>query len=639
MRSDRAVTILRSPALLTPAVPASAVLTPALPPSSRVTVPPGPLPPSRRSWVRTSLLLAAVLAALLSLPLAGCPSASAAPPVDHRALSPNHRSELPGAGYLLTDPFQGRSGAYWAGAYRTIAGQRSYCVDDFYDYPDPGYGYRTTEVSGWLGRPGSSAGATGHTARRISWIVNSYGTSASPKVDAEVSMAINLLTGSQPFNRSYYGYFRAQLTAIDPGIVPAIEAMIRDSDRYAGPYRTEVRFAPAPPLGGSGTFTVLVRTASGFALPWTPVTVTSVAGLKLLGSRTGTTGHQAVATYRFTATAAGVMRVAATATAVPNTTIRLGYSPTHNGATFSTGSQRVALVSGHRTTGLPPGAASLTIAPPALHTVVSGGSVPHRVGDLVSDQLSATGLIPLQNYQLEVSLQDVTGANCGSVSRAVAADRHGRLTVQTPPLKVCGAGTDTFAERLLLGGRPVAVSPPGQPAETFPISPTISTAVAGGTGPRLPGSAVTDRVEIVGLAPGAAYRLAAKLSDAKGAVCGSEVRAVRSDQRGRLTLETAAMRACGFGRNTFTEVLSDSAGQLAASSPAWSANESFLLRPPPARSTPPPSAPPAHRVVQPVSRPVPQLANTGALPRLPLVAGLLGVGVGGLLLLGMRRGS
>ena len=45
-------------------------------------------------------------------------------------------------------------------------------------------------------------------------------SSTSAATDAAVSMAINLLMGSDPFDRSYHGYFVRQLNAINAGIVP-----------------------------------------------------------------------------------------------------------------------------------------------------------------------------------------------------------------------------------------------------------------------------------------------------------------------------------------------------------------------------------------------------------------------------------
>src|SRR5438132_7736835 len=114
--------------------------------------------------------------------------AAASAPIDGRSTEPNHPSEMAGAGFLLTDPMQGRSQAYWAGAYVTIPGMKSYCIDDFYDYPNPSYSYRTVEASSWAARRGSNGGARGHQAQRIVWITNSYGQSASAMTNAAVSM-------------------------------------------------------------------------------------------------------------------------------------------------------------------------------------------------------------------------------------------------------------------------------------------------------------------------------------------------------------------------------------------------------------------------------------------------------------------
>lgn len=591
--------------------------------------------------LRFPLLLLLILLAAGGLP----GPALAAAPFDHRGLGPNHPSELPGAGYLLTDPYQGASRAYWAGAYRTIAGQRSYCIDDYYDYPDPRYGYRTSEAAGWLGRPGSNLGANGHTAARIAWIVNRYGASAAPATDAAVSMAINLLMGSGPFNRSYTGYFVAQLNGIDRRIVPMIQQFLTESDRSAGPYRTDVRMGPAPALGGIGHFTVLVRSARGFAVPWSSVTLRPSPGLALLGSTRVNTGHSGVATVRYAADRTGPLSVLAAGESMASTVIRIGYSPTHNSNNFSSGSQRVALISAHPLVPAPPGSGRVRVAVPSLHTVVDGGSSGRRNGAPVSDHVTAAGLGPTAAYRLTVTLQDSTGLVCGTAVSTVRADRRGRLDLHTGPVPVCGGGTDTFTERLTLGRRTIATSPPGQPAETFPVTPTIDTAVAGGSVGRSPRSPVADHVRLTGL-PQQTVRVLAVLLDTTGRTCGHVSVPARPDGRGQLELLTPAIDACGRSRDTFVEQVLDSAGGVLLASKPWIPAETFLLRPPPRPRPPTVSPPAAPRPTPPVvvaptppvrSGAVPHLAMTGAASRLALVGGLLSFGLGGLVLIASRR--
>lgn len=574
---------------------------------------------------------------LLILGLFGlaAPGAGAAAPIDHRGLGPNHPSELAGAGFLLTDPYQGASRAYWAGAYRTIAGQRSYCIDDYYDYPDPRYGYRAVEVSSLAGRPGSNLGASGHQAARVAWIVNRYGASTSAVTDAEVSMAINRLMNSAPFNRSYAGYFVPQLNAIDRSMVPAIDRMLAESDRGAGPYRTEVRMGPAPGLGGTGRFDVVVRSARGFVLPWTTVIVTPSAGLSLQGSDRSTTGHSGVATFRYTATRAGLLSVTARGQSLPNTSLRIGYSPSHEGNTFSTGSQRVALVSARPWVPSSPGTGRLRVAPPALHTVVDGGSAGRTPGQRVTDHVSASGLAASRPYQLSATLQDATGVVCGTTTAIVTSDGRGDLDVHTAAVPVCGGGTDTFIERLALGATTIATSPPGQPSETFPVTPSIDTAVAGGNQPRIVATKVSDHVHLIGL-PARPVRLLVILMDATGRPCAHVSTPLRPNARGELSLLTPALPACGRTRDTFVEQVLDGSGAVLAASKPWLAAETFALTPPP---SPPPSPSRPAAPVQPprAARPTPQLALTGAGSRLALVGGLLSLGVGGLVLIASRR--
>lgn len=608
------------------------------------------VPRSQRSPRRGPRRLIAALLVLIVAVLACRQPAQAAQPLDHRSTAPNQSSELPGAGYLLTDPLQGPSRAYWAGAYRTIPGARAYCVDDFYDYPNASYGYRTPEVSHWSGRPGSNNGAQGHAAQRIIWIINSFGQSTSASTDAAVSMAINLLTGSAPFLRSYAGSFRPQLNALSPAIVRLIDRMVIESDRYAGPYTTRVTFGAAPAVGANGHFAVQVRSARGFALPDVPFRITATAGMQLRSRGWGRTGPSGIATLIYTASRSGPISVAAQGTAVPGTTMRLGYSPGHNTGNFSSGSQRVALASAHRLSVVPPAAAGVTISRPSIRTVVRGGSVPRPAGVQVTDQVRASGLQPRAGYRLDISLQDASGAVCGSAAMSVHADVHGQLDTITPVITVCGGGRDTFAERLLdVHGHSVVLSPAGQPLETFPVAPSINTVVLGGVGVRYVGAPVSDQVRAIGLWPGKRYRIQATLRDSAGQPCGGSVTGtVSSNSHGVLAVTLGPVKACGSGKDTFTEQLTSSEGTVLVTTTAWQQSETFPVRPAPAvhrpspsKLSPPKAKPPVAAPKLPptpaVARPVPQLASTGAAPRWALLSGILGVVMGGLLLAVGRR--
>ncbi|MEO6702540.1 MAG: hypothetical protein ABI140_07250, partial [Jatrophihabitantaceae bacterium] len=492
--------------------------------------------------------------------------------------------------------------------------------------------------------------ARGHTAQRIIWIVNSYGQSSSPGTDAAVSMAINLLTGSAPFLRSYRTWFRPQLNAINPVIITLINRMLTDSDRYAGPYRTRVAFGPAPAVGGIGEFTVEVRSARELPVPFAHYRVLATAGLRLHVSRAGRTNSSGVAMLTYTALRSGPLSVMVAGAALPNTTMRLGYSPTHNTSNFSTGSQRVALVSAHRLADVRPVATKVIVRPPTIRTAVVGGPGPRPVGAPVTDLVQAAGLVPKASYRLTVRLQDSSAAGCGTASRLVQADPHGRFVLNSPPIAVCGTGHDTFAERLTdQHGHELAVSAPGQPAETFPVAPAVRTAVIGGLGPRPVGTPVRDRVQGSGLPAGQPLQVQASLFDAGGQRCGTVTGTVRADAHGVIDYRTAALPACGTVRDSFTELVRDQAGTVLASTPVGQPSETFpLVRVPstPTPSTPTPSSPtsrtpPAHLPTPAPSQPPhspPPLASTGSTPTVAMLGGLASLALGlAALLIGRRR--
>lgn len=620
----------------------------------------GSLRLSALRWV--TLWIVAVLAALVTVPAV---PAEAAMPLDHRSTAPNHPSELPGSGYLLTDPAQGGSRAYWAGAYRTIHGVKSYCIDDFYDYPNASYGYRAPEVSRWAGRPGSNAGASGVTAQRIIWIINSYGQSASPATTAAVSMAINLLSGSTPFLRSYHAYFRPQLLALDSTIVPRIERFIRDSAWFAGPYTTRVTFGPAPAVGGQGVFAVSVRSGRGVSIRNAAFRVTALNGAKLVSAASGSTGATGVRRLTYTALRAGTISASARGTSEPNTTMRLGYSPTHNTNNFATGSQRVALVSAERLKATSTGSGHVVVAPATVRTSVITGTGPRVVGALVRDRIDAEGLIPRADYTVTATLQDASGVRCATAAVSAQAGFDGTLRVSTPPMGVCGAGTNTFVEKVSDSQRRIVAStPPGQPAETFPVTPVVTTAVRAGNGNRTVGTPVVDRITALGLLPSTGYLVTASLTAEGGRACGTVSAPVSTDTHGRFTLDSGPVPACGLEHDTFTERVTTAAGVVVATTPPGQPAETFpvtappiVVSHPPIATAPVPTSPPSPSPVRSPahSRPVgapsaptgysgtpvrqaavtaaPQLALTGARPTALILTGLIGVAGGALVLL------
>jgi hypothetical protein len=594
---------------------------------------------TRRLGIRWRLALVGVLLGILTVvAVVWQPRpAAASVPVDRRSIGPNHASEMAGAGFLLTDPLQGSPRAYWAGAYRTIPGMKSYCVDDFYDYPSPSYSYRTVEASSWAARRGSNGGARGHQAQRIVWIINSYGQSASAITNAAVSMAVNLLTESAPFKRSYEAYFKRQLNAISPAIAVQVNQLLADSDRFAGPYTTRITFGPAPAVGGIGQFAVSIRSARGVSLRNASFRVISVRGGVLRSRATGSIGPSGVARVPYTALAAG--EVSATAYGMaPNVTMRLGYSPSHNTSSFSTGSQRVALASSTRLKAVRPGRGSVTVLPPRVSTAVVAGNEARTVGTLVTDRVVASGLVPRVGYSIVASLVDSVGSTCGTVTAEAIATNLGTLSMATAAIAVCGGGTNTFVEQLRdRAGHVVAQTPPGQPPETFPVTPRVTTAVVGGVGPRKVGVAVRDQVVADGLLPNTPYRLEVTLQDSAGRRCGVVTSSAVTDSRGVIRVETAPIVTCGTGSDTFSERILDQAGTPVASAPPGQTSETFrvistaVIQPAPPRARPHVAVKPAVHPVT-VPRPVPTLAATGGAPSGALILGiaLLTVGIAAL---------
>ena len=419
-----------------------------------------------RLWRRLLVLAASMVAVVL----ASAPAVRAAAPLDHRSLNPNDSSEIAGSGFLLSDPAHRVSGAYWAGAYGSVRGRKAYCVDEFYDYPRAGYGYQSREVGSWPGRAGSNGGASGRTAQRISWIVNSYGESPNPAVDAAVALSINRLIGSPVFEHSYQRYFLPQLRLIDPGLPALIERMISDSEMFAGPYQTRVTFAAAPGIGGVGQFTVTVRSATGYPLRGAATSILKIDGGELSSPSSAVADAAGSARFSYRALPATAVKVVARG-AAPANTLLLGYSPSHSGTTFSSGSQRVVMRSSAPSVWTAAAEGSLLLSPPRISTAVVGGTGARGLGTQVIDAVTVTGLAPGIPFTVRARLQDSAGRVCGEWRDVVGGDRLGNAELTTGGLSVCGSGKNTYVEELVdAHGRVVVVTPPGQPGETFAVS-------------------------------------------------------------------------------------------------------------------------------------------------------------------------
>jgi hypothetical protein len=308
--------------------------------------------------------------------------------------------------------------------------------------------------------------------------------------------------------------------------------------------------------------------------------------------------------------------------------MRLGYSPTHNTNDFRTGSQRVALASSTRLKPVRPGSGKVTVIAPKVTTTVGSGGGLRTVGTPVSDHVEASGLVPRGSYSVIASLLDTAGSNCGTVTASAIASSRGALAMTTAPIAVCGAGTNTFVEQIRdRAGHVVAKTPPGQPSETFRVTPTVTTAVIGGTGSRKVGVAVRDRVVANGLLPNTRYRVEATLQDSAGRRCGVVSGVAVTDSGGFIRTVTSAIKSCGTGADTFVERILDLAGVVVTRTAAGQPSETFRVigtvvatrdQPPAVR----PRAPLKPALKTAPVRPVPALAATGGAPAGALVLGI-----------------
>lgn len=241
---------------------------------------------------------AALLASCVAVSLLPAPPAAAA------------TADAPWSGYrLATD---GTAAGGWIGG-RKASRRVVYRIDPAKKPRTSGFG--TVHAIGRLTGSGPRTVTAGATAR-AAWIVGKYGSYRYAVQNAAVDAALYHLlyggaysVGERKFRR------RTGATPYPAQVRSFAETMLRDSDRYAGPYRIRVS-APRVVLGSSQKVSVRVTsTRSGAAIPNLPVRIVYPGKTAKLG----TTNSRGTASAWFTADVAGPRAVRATVRELPET--------------------------------------------------------------------------------------------------------------------------------------------------------------------------------------------------------------------------------------------------------------------------------------------------------------------------------
>jgi len=404
-----------------------------------------------RWWPATTVF--ACIVALLAT--SSAPHAAKPPnPNDPCARSGRDTCGTAGVGFYRLS----RYGIRWFGDFRgAVKGHRhAFCIDLRFWYASPAFRYR--EVSSTVLRNRNGAIISRERQRRIAYALWAFGRSMNPNQQAATMLYIHSLMGT------------ARPGELDLGAMPAnvavrFRSIALAAARYHGPYRVETRLPKRLVVNHPTRAAVLIRSASGHALPDATLSV-SARGAKV-PSRARTDGRgRAVIILRPTAVHVQ-LRITSRALASSRPTI---FAPST--ARAAPNGQRLAVPTNEQVS-----AHVSRLARPVATSLVSSRIV--RAGGTIFDRVRVAGLAG-STASIEVELfgpfPSRSAMTCtGSPywrrrMNATAAE------FTTPPVQVLRAGFYTYRQRLV--GPAVFAgthTPCGDVSETTLSTPFIST--------------------------------------------------------------------------------------------------------------------------------------------------------------------
>ena len=388
----------------------------------------------------------------------------------------------------------------------------TFCIDLRYWYPARAYNFRE-DTSGTLkNRDGETVSV--ENRRRLAYAIWTFGRTSDPIRQAAVMLYVHArMLDAQPGE--------ADPNAVGRSVPPLYERIARDSARYHGPYRIDVRMPSNLQVGAQGAATIRVLAAGGDALPGVELQLTA-AGAS--APRTATTDSQGVAHVTLQATSAGDLRLAVRAPGLAST-LPVIYAPTTPAAARN--GQRVAVPTSQVVVGSGGGSATKTqiqvasTATPA--TVVVGGTS----RDLVTVRNAAptfkvsagANLFGPFRSQAEISC-DGTPFWTGTLTIAGSGD------YTTSPVKLDQTGWYVYQHDIPDDANHLGVTTSCKdPKERLRVvaAPTVYTVVSAQTAE--PGAQIFDTVNVTGLAGEKATVRAAlygPFASAKAISCGGK---------------------------------------------------------------------------------------------------------------------
>jgi sortase family protein len=380
-------------------------------------------------------------------------------------------------------------GLRWFGDYKdVVAGLgRGFCIDLGYWYPSAADKYVLVTTPGLRTRKGRAILLVNR--QKMAYAVWAYGRTANADRQAAVMLYVHSLMGD------------ARPGEIDPAAIgPAVEAdfskVAAAAARYHGPYRVVGSVSTPLRPGHLASAELRVLSATGEAMPDVTLTLSATNGSG--APRSLTTGADGSASFDFTPSSSGGVKISATAGQLPSTLPQV-YEPTL--APAAENAQRIVFPTSQEVSG--------TVGATAQKTqlVVTTTALPTQqlVGHVVRDRIAIGGAATNWRARVTVSIRGPFGSeaaiNCSKTAWTGSFNTAGPGNYVTPKATATKAGWYVFQlsipETMTAAG---LQTPCSDTSERFfmQAAPTLTTQVSAQT--LAAGSPIFDRVTVASAA-------------------------------------------------------------------------------------------------------------------------------------------
>ena len=384
-----------------------------------------------------------------------------------------------------------RYGLRWFGDYRgAVRGVDgpTFCLDLRFWYPGRSYDYELAPAEGLRNRDGDRVAP--ERLRRMSYAMWNYGRTDRRANQGAVMLYVHRMMGDGAPGE-------VDPSAAGPAVRAVFERIARDAERFAGPYRVELRMAKSLPVRRRATLSVRVLSASGRAVPNARVTL-QAAGAAGLPARVDT-GDDGIARPGFTpGDVRGGVRVTATgvglAASLPKVYVPARRDAARNGQRLAAPAS--ATVSATAIAAVRP--AQLTVTTQATPATLLPGQ-PSR--DAVTIGGAFGGWRGRVDVRLYGPFRSQAAISCAGAPLATTSYETGSGPSKTPPLVPPGPGWYAYGITVAGDADVTGVTAPCPvAAETFKVEaqPAIATQISAQSA--VPGATITDSVAVTGLA-------------------------------------------------------------------------------------------------------------------------------------------